>query len=390
MNASQSNTSSQVSSIAHSVFLCNKPTGSSSNRVLQQVKRSLGLKKAGHTGSLDPLATGVLPLCFGEATKFAQYGLDAVKCYRVRAKLGVVTETGDSDGQHQTLIPRPQDITEQQVRTVISSFLGIQQQQAHPYSALKFQGRPLYEYAREGIEVPVPSREICISQIKIELIDLEQEILQLWVCCSKGTYIRSLIQHIGEALSWGAHVTALHRTHAGAFNDQTCEKLEVHTQLDEKGYEKVVRPTTGFVPISSLLLDLPWRLLIGPEVARLKNGHAVQADAVTDISALKEHMVHFYNSQGCFFENQQDDPLMTKFLNQGKKEPNLENSISTDIKPVFALYTLKKGSLPEQLWASLNDINADISQYLVLRGIVEHRGEMLQPCRMVAQNLNIF
>jgi tRNA pseudouridine55 synthase len=198
------------------ILLLDKPPHITSNCALQFVKRLFGAKKAGHTGSLDPLATGMLPICFGEATKFSQYLLESNKCYQVSAKLGVKTRTGDAEGSI-ILERRIVGITREKIQTVLHQFQGRIQQVPPMFSAVKIQGKPLYELARQGIEVTRPPRFVQID--KLCLINFEEDILRLEVHCSKGTYIRTLIEDIGELLGCGAHVSALRRSMVLPYNE---------------------------------------------------------------------------------------------------------------------------------------------------------------------------
>ncbi|MGB1270740.1 MAG: tRNA pseudouridine(55) synthase TruB, partial [Endozoicomonas sp.] len=176
------------------IIVLDKVFGASSNEVLQRVKRIFNAAKAGHTGSLDPLATGVLPICLGEATKFSQYLLDSDKSYRTTMKMGVRTTTGDREGE--VVEERPVAVTRSDLEAVLQSFRGEIDQIPSMYSALKHNGKPLYEYAREGIEVDRPSRIITIH--RLELMDFDGDECVLEVDCSKGTYIRTLVEDIGE------------------------------------------------------------------------------------------------------------------------------------------------------------------------------------------------
>ncbi|MFC0180802.1 tRNA pseudouridine(55) synthase TruB [Thorsellia kenyensis] len=195
------------------VILLNKPLGMSSNDLLQKVKRLFDVKRAGHTGALDPLASGMLPICFGEATKFSQYLLDADKRYIVSAKLGQRTDTSDAEGQIISIRPIVHSIDE--LNHALMSFLGKTEQIPSIYSALKYQGKPLYEYARQGIDVPIPPRPIEVYSI--ELLAVDADTITLDIHCSKGTYIRTIIDDLGEKLGCGAHVTKLHRTAVGQY-----------------------------------------------------------------------------------------------------------------------------------------------------------------------------
>ncbi|MFC3120439.1 tRNA pseudouridine(55) synthase TruB [Agaribacter flavus] len=206
------------------VILIDKHQGESSNHIVQQVKRLYKAQKAGHTGALDPLATGMLPVCLGEATKFSQYLLDADKTYEVVAKLGERTDTSDADGE---IIERNSvNVSLEQIEEALEQFRGEIQQTPSIYSALKYQGKPLYYYARSGIEVPRPTRTINVYNI--EILALEGDELSLQVHCSKGTYIRTIVDDLGQVLSCGAHVKVLRRTSIASFVGlpmQTTESL---------------------------------------------------------------------------------------------------------------------------------------------------------------------
>lgn len=189
------------------IFLLDKPQGVSSNDIMQKVKRLFNANKAGHTGALDPLATGMLPICLGEATKFSQFLLDADKRYLVTAKLGERTDTSDADGQ--IVQVREVEVETSQILTALEDFRGDILQVPTMFSALKHQGKPLYEYARQGIVVDREARPITIFELKF--IDYQAPNLTLEVHCSKGTYIRTLMDDLGEKLGCGAHVTMLRR-----------------------------------------------------------------------------------------------------------------------------------------------------------------------------------
>lgn len=191
----------------HGVFLLDKPQGMSSNDILQKVKRLFQANKAGHTGALDPLATGMLPICLGEATKFSQFLLDSDKRYQVTAKLGERTDTSDAEGQ--VVETRAVNIGEAKIITALEQFRGDILQVPTMFSALKHNGKPLYEYARQGITVEREARPITIFELRF--IEYVTPYLTLEVHCSKGTYIRTLVDDLGEVLGCGAHVTVLRR-----------------------------------------------------------------------------------------------------------------------------------------------------------------------------------
>jgi tRNA pseudouridine55 synthase len=197
----------------HGVLVLDKPRGFSSNAALQKVRWLLNAEKAGHTGSLDPLATGVLPLCFGEATKFSQYLLDADKGYSTVAQLGVTTTTGDAEGE--VLERRTVDVDEAAIQAALPAFRGQIEQIPPMYSALKRDGQPLYKLARAGEVVEREARSVTIA--RLELLALQEDRATLEVACSKGTYVRTLVEDLGARLGCGAHVAELRRTQAGPF-----------------------------------------------------------------------------------------------------------------------------------------------------------------------------
>lgn len=222
-----------------------KPAGISSNDVVQQAKRLFGAQKVGHTGSLDPLATGVLPLCFGEATKFSQYLLDANKTYWTRIRLGVSTETGDADGEVIAQVDATA-ITQTQVSDALETFVGETEQIPSMYSALKHQGQPLYKLARQGIEVERAPRTVTIYSA--ELLQFAEAYIELRVHCSKGTYIRSLAEDLGAALGCGGHVSALRRLAAGPYAEAQAVTLEQVSEIgDPQEMDALLLPVASAV-----------------------------------------------------------------------------------------------------------------------------------------------
>lgn len=200
------------------ILILDKPRGLSSNRALQSVKRLLGAAKAGHTGSLDPLATGVLPLCFGEATKFSQYLLDADKTYQSTFVLGCATDTGDAEGQLLE-IRDTSGITQGDMLTALRQFEGEIEQVPSMFSAIKQNGQPLYKLARQGLEVERKPRSVVIKHLHLrEFREGSKAEVDIELECSKGTYVRSLAEDVGRVLGCGAHVSVLRRTRAGPFN----------------------------------------------------------------------------------------------------------------------------------------------------------------------------
>jgi tRNA pseudouridine55 synthase len=213
----------------HGVLLLDKPLGLSSNDALQKAKRLYRAEKAGHTGTLDPLATGLLPLCFGAATKFSQVSLDADKAYRATLKLGVKTSTGDAEGE--VLQQREVNVSREQVEAACRRFTGSIDQVPPMHSAIKRDGKALYEYARAGLEVEREARHVTIHSIAI--IDWQHDQLTIDVRCSKGTYIRTLAEDIGEAFGCGAHLSALRRTASGPLTLDTACTLEQLAAMNE-------------------------------------------------------------------------------------------------------------------------------------------------------------
>ncbi len=223
------------------VLLLNKDTGMTSNDALQKAKRLFFANKAGHTGSLDPLATGVLPLCFGEATKFSQYLLDAAKRYSSTFRFGITTETGDCDGEVVETVDASH-ITLAAIEALLPSFRGVISQIPSMYSALKYQGKPLYKWAREGVEVPRESRQVTVYSYEVtdfRMNGMHPE-LDVEVHCSKGTYIRSLAEDLGKSMGVGAHVSRLHRTMAGPFEEADSVSLQVLEALRGEGDAEVL------------------------------------------------------------------------------------------------------------------------------------------------------
>ncbi|MEH6733122.1 MAG: tRNA pseudouridine(55) synthase TruB [Shewanella sp.] len=227
------------------IVLLDKDTGMSSNFALQRVKRFFNANKAGHTGALDPLATGMLPICLGEATKFSQHLLDSDKRYLVTAKLGQRTDTSDSDGE--VVQTRPVNVTQALLDEKLAFFRGTTQQIPSMYSALKYQGQPLYKYAREGIEVPRESRPITVFELNF--IKLEGDELTLDIHCSKGTYIRTIIDDLGEMLGCGAHVIMLRRTQVAEYPYEKMVTLAQLEALLEQAHRQDAAPQTLMDPL---------------------------------------------------------------------------------------------------------------------------------------------
>jgi len=258
------------------IVLLDKATGMSSNFALQRVKRFFNANKAGHTGALDPLATGMLPVCLGEATKFSQHLLDADKRYLVTAKLGQRTDTSDSDGE--VVQTRPMDFTETQLLAALEHFRGDTMQVPSMYSALKYQGQPLYKYAREGIEVPREARPIRVFELNF--IKLEGDELTLDIHCSKGTYIRTIIDDLGEMLGCGAHVIMLRRTQVAQYPYAKMVTLEQLEALVAKAQEQQIEPSLLLdpllLPMDTAVADFPEVNVPDASAAYLMQGQAVR------------------------------------------------------------------------------------------------------------------
>jgi tRNA pseudouridine55 synthase len=230
------------------ILLLDKPQGISSNAALQTVKRLFHAAKAGHTGALDPLATGMLPLCFGEATKFSQFLLDSDKGYRVIGKFGERTDSGDSTGE--IIESKPVKVSNKQLEKALEKFRGDIMQIPSMFSALKHQGQPLYKYARKGIEIERPARPVTVYEL--ELLRFDGNEVELFIECSKGTYIRNIIDDLGQELGCGAHVTMLHREFVA---DYPVEQMVTLQQLEDDR-EQQLSLDDYLLPIDSAVLHL--------------------------------------------------------------------------------------------------------------------------------------
>lgn len=247
------------------VVLLDKPLGWSSNQALQRVKAIFRAERAGHTGTLDPLATGLLPIALGEATKFSQGLLDADKTYRATVRLGVRTSTGDAEGA--VLESRPVAVTEAEIAAVLARFRGEIDQVPPMYSALKRDGRPLYDYARRGETVVRAPRRVTIHSLSLERSALPD--FDLEVRCSKGTYIRTLAEDIGAALGCGAHLSALRRTGIGAFRleaARSIERIDGAAEAERDGW---------LLPVDALLPALAMIELAARDAGRFRQGQAI-------------------------------------------------------------------------------------------------------------------
>lgn len=252
------------------LLVLDKPEGMTSNAALQIAKRMFAAAKAGHTGSLDPLATGVLPLCFGEATKFSQFLLEADKRYLTTFRLGVVTNTGDADGEviDEREVPHYDD---ERVEEVLAQFRGEIDQVPSMFSAIKVDGQPLYKLAREGIEVERKSRKVTIRDLT--LVGREATSLELDIRCSKGTYVRSLAEDIGEMLGCGAHVSELRRVESGPYAESGAISLEqLRSIKDDGGFDAL---DATLLPASSAVANWPGVELTDVMALYLRQGQPV-------------------------------------------------------------------------------------------------------------------
>ncbi|MGO2303870.1 MAG: tRNA pseudouridine(55) synthase TruB [Providencia sp.] len=262
----------------HGVLLLDKPTDISSNDALQKVRRLFNANKAGHTGALDPLATGMLPICLGEATKFSQFLLDSDKRYRVIASLGQRTDTSDSHGE--IISERNVEFTQQQLDDALNYFRGDTLQVPSMYSALKHQGRPLYEYARKGITIEREARPITVYEL--QFIGLENNELELEVHCSKGTYIRTIIDDLGEMLGCGAHVIYLRRVQVANYPYEKMVTLEqlaaLRAKIDEgeDSFESLL--DSLLLPMDTAVIHFPTVNLTEDTTILFQLGQPVHAD----------------------------------------------------------------------------------------------------------------
>ncbi len=256
------------------IFLLDKGTGRSSNSELQRARSIFDARKAGHTGSLDPLASGLLPICFGEATKVSAYLLDGDKRYQVKVRLGVVTDSGDREGAIISEKPVP-SFTQADLDALLKSFEGEISQVPPMYSALKHNGQRLYKLARQGLEVERKARKITIRDL--QLISFDEASLELDVLCSKGTYIRTLAEDIGEKMGCGAHVEVLRRTEVNCFN---VEKALTLGQLEEIAMEGPEALKMVLLPVDAAILDWPKVELSESLSWHIKQGQAVECPGV--------------------------------------------------------------------------------------------------------------
>lgn len=268
------------------ILLIDKPHGMTSNQALQRAKRLLQACKAGHTGSLDPIATGLLPLCFGEATKVSQFMLDADKQYWVRIKLGEETTTYDIEGE--VVARAPVKVDRRQIETALKSFTGTISQLPPMYSAVKQGGQALYKLAREGKEVERQSREVTVY--RIDLLDFDGEYVELEILCSKGTYVRTIAHDLGQQLGCGAHVAELRRLGVGDFRiDEAISLDEIEDLQSPEECERVL------LPVDEALLGLP-----DVTLTSLATHYLLQGQPVTARHGQEPGLVRLYNEQNAF------------------------------------------------------------------------------------------
>lgn len=301
-------TQPKTKSIVSGVLLIDKPQGMTSQQVVSKVKYLLksdvhDSKKAGHTGTLDPMATGLLPICLGEATKFSHYQLDAVKSYQAIIKLGEQTDTGDAEGEIITTIPVPH-VTQAMLQSVTEQFLGEIMQVPPMYSALKKDGKKLYELAREGIEVERAARPLTIYELS--LTPLSDQQLQLTVTCSKGTYVRVLAEDIAKALGTLGHLTALRRIQTGDFEIANAITLADFAALD------VAARFDKLLAVDACVHSLPSLVLDDNQSKRIRQGQRLNVKA----TMLTQQMNLTANQTFRLFDDYQ------QFLGTGLLEPN--------------------------------------------------------------------
>jgi len=264
------------------VLLLDKPLGYSSNQALQKVKWLYQAAKAGHTGTLDPLATGLLPICLGEATKFAQYVTDADKTYIATIKLGVTTTTGDSEGE--ALSSSAVNVTTEQFKAACQRFIGEISQMPPMYSALKHQGKALYEYAREGVDIERKPRMISIREIIVN--EFASDVAVITVSCSKGTYIRTLAEDIGASLGCGAHLSGLRRIETAGYQLEGAITIEMLEKMSVEQRDGLL------LPVDSAIADLPKVILDDDAAHYLLQGQAVWLSGKIPNSELRLYDIH--------------------------------------------------------------------------------------------------
>jgi len=308
--------------LVNGILVLDKPSGMSSNCALQKVKRHYQAQKAGHTGSLDPLATGVLPICLGEATKVSHYLLDADKRYRARCCLGMVTTTGDSDGEVIDTKPVP-ELTQTEIINLLTSFQGEQDQTPPMFSALKHNGRPLYEYARKGIEIERKARRITLFSVELigfSCADKYAAFIEIEVHCSKGTYIRTLCEDIGKKIGCGAHISMLRRIDSGPFSlpqSITLEQLYQQFNPEEELTATVQEQMDQLLlPTDTAIKELPEFELNETQYEQIQHGIAVKYTApnTSEIDYSASYRLYFNHTLIALANLETDNTLKPKRL----------------------------------------------------------------------------
>ncbi|MCK5648689.1 MAG: tRNA pseudouridine(55) synthase TruB [Gammaproteobacteria bacterium] len=305
------------------ILVLDKPTGITSNKALQKVKHLFNAQKAGHTGSLDPLATGVLPICLGEATKVSHYLLDADKRYRAKCILGSVTTTGDSDGEIIQQKPVP-ELTKDDILELLLSFTGLQDQTPPMYSALKHNGRPLYEYARKGIEIERKSRQITLFDISLLDFSITNKnsaipaFIEIEVHCSKGTYIRTLCEDIGHKIGCGAYISELRRIESGPFLlsqaitlDNLLEKYSLNEPLDAQTFERMDQL---LLPTDTAIAQFPAIELNAQQFDRIQHGMTIDVQPDLESDNYRLYFNKTLTGLAILDENRQLKPKRLLFL----------------------------------------------------------------------------
>jgi tRNA pseudouridine55 synthase len=290
----------RIKRAVHGVLLLDKPYGFSSNQALQKVKWLYQAQKAGHTGTLDPLATGVLPICFGEATKFAQHLTDESKTYVATVKFGVSTTTGDKEGEVVSEVAC--QVSHADITHVLPQFMGEITQVPPMYSALKVNGKPLYEYARDGVELERQPRQVTIHALRV--LACEENSADIEVCCSKGTYIRTLGEDIGKALNVGAHLTALRRTATATYQIAETITIEALEQMSMEQRDALL------LPVDTAIERLPKIALHEDAAYYFKQGNPVWLSGAIPAGDLR-----IYSTAGLFLgigQQQRDGRIAPK------------------------------------------------------------------------------
>lgn len=299
----------------HGILLIDKPSSLTSNKVLQKIRYHLGKPKAGYAGILDPLATGMLPICFGRATKINQFLLDNAKCYTATLQFGIQSDSEDIDGniiKQQDLSTT--DMTLSTIRETLRRFIGKQEQAPPQYSALKHQGKPLYSYARRGIYIPKPKRSIHIYHL--DIVSFEKPYLTLSVHCSKGTYIRSLVRDIGLTMGCGATLVKLRREWVKPFGnkEEGAKKMLLFDDLLSLSQKNIIN--NHLLSADTAILTLPAITLNEVEETKLKHGQTIRLSEESLIYCTTPSMCRVYNAKKqCIAVGQlYDDKLKSKKL----------------------------------------------------------------------------